>query len=93
MEHVHERCRYDPCTRLGELEPIVLFQRQENGQAVGFHITKGAYAALNGGCGECYGRTPWGPFCRLQIYQYRVISSRVIHDAELLRQIREEIFT
>ena len=87
---VHKNCRWDPNTELGSAEPIVVYQKSTYGDVIPFHITVTDYVKLNGGCGVCYGRTPWGPFCRLKIYDYRVVYVQVVHDPAILREIDEE---
>ena len=87
---VHKNCRYDPDTTLGIAEPVVVFKRDSRGDVIPFHITVTDYVKLNGGCGVCYGRTPWGPFCRLKIYDYRVIYVKIVRDPLEIESILEE---
>ncbi len=93
MEKLHKNCSYSPNTRLGELESVVVYHRHYTGQIIPFHITKVAYSKLNGGEGICYGRTPWGPFCRLKIYNFRVISYKIIRDSKTVEEILEDLTT
>ena len=87
-----KRCRYDPNTCLGELESVVLYHFLHTGELIPFHITKVEYAKLNNGCGRCYGRTPWGPFCWLKVYDYRVMSYHIERDPDVLKKILEDLF-
>ena len=87
---IHKNCRFDPNTRLGAREPIVIFQQSIRGDVIPFHITKSDYVKLNGGCGVCYGRTPWGKYHRLKIYDYRVIFAVVVNDPNELQKIFED---
>lgn len=88
-----KRCTYNPNTKLGELESIVVYYFPSSTVVVPFHISKIEYAKLNAGNGRCYGRTPWGPFCWLKIYDYRVISFYVEQDSKKLKEIQEELFS
>ena len=88
------RCSYNPNTALGELESVVVYYYHDfSKMAVPFHITKTEYAKLNGGSGRCYGRTPWGPFCWLKIYEYRVVSFYIERDPNKLKEIHENLYS
>ena len=87
------RCTYNPHTRLGELESIVVYYYPVSNMIVPFHISKTEYVKLNAGNGRCYGRTPWGPFCWLKIFDYRVISFYVERDPKKLQEIHEDLFS
>ena len=82
---------YNDETPLGSLEPIVLYQRLYNGKLIGFHVTECEFAQLNGGRGKLRGRTPWGPWCWLKVYDYRVVGVSIIRDREVIREIKEEL--
>ena len=77
---------YNPNSELGPLECVVLFHRQENGNFIPFHITEQAYVSLNGGKGIVYGRTPWGPVCKLKVYCYRVITYKIVDNVDELEE-------
>ena len=57
-----------------------------------FHITEVDYAQLIDGNGKCYGRTPWGPWCRLKIFRYEVVGIRIVRSPEELKRIEEDMF-
>ena len=91
--NLDSRCKYNPNTPLGELESVVLYHYAYGGFMVPFHITKIEYAKLNNGRGRCYGRTPWGSFCWLFIYEYRVVTYHIEQDPEKIKKIKEEMFS
>ena len=58
-----------------------------------FHITEVDYARLNAGDGECYGRTPYGPWCRLKIFNYGVEEYSEVTDADEIAAIEEDLYS
>lgn len=78
---------YDPRSELGEREPYVVYFRRDDGSNIPFHITPYALTQIEGGEGDIYGRTPWGPWCRLHVYRYFVVSYRIVDDINELEAI------
>ena len=86
-----EECDYIPGTPLGRREAIVFYFKDRDKNPYGFHVTDQQYAKLNGGEGRIYGRIPWGPFCELQIYDYKIVASNIIRDQKKLEEIAAEL--
>lgn len=86
-----DECDFIPQSPLGRLEAIVLYFKDKDKHPYGFHVTDLQYAKLNGGEGRIYGRTPWGPFCELQVYDYKIIASNIIRDQKKLEEIATEL--
>ena len=90
--NLHKKCTYDAHTRLGSLEPIVIYFRRVN-PPIPFYITQVAYAQLNDSQGKCYGRTPFGPWCCLKIFAYEVVGIRTIHDPKVIEEIENDLYS
>lgn len=88
---IDKKCKYIPQTFLGRREAIVLYFKDIERYPYGFHVTDLQYAKLNGGKGRIYGRTEWGPFCELDVYEYNIISSNRIEDKNKLEEIAAEM--
>ena len=89
--NLHKKCTYDANTRLGRLEPIVIYFRRQD-PPIPFHITEVDYAKLIDGEGRCYGRTPYGPWCLLKIFRYEVIAYRAIRDPKVIEEIENDLY-
>ena len=48
---------------------------------------------MNAGDGECYGRTPYGPWCRLKIFNYGVEEYSEVTDADEIAAIEEDLYS
>ena len=70
---------------------MIYFRRAK--PSIPFHITEVDYANLIDGCGKCYGRTPWGPWCRLKIFAYEVVGVRIVRDPDEIKKIEDELYS
>ena len=84
---------YNSNTRLGKAQPYVLTKSCPNGRfkLLYFHVDPMEIVKLNGGCGDIYGRQEWGPWCLLRVFRYRVVSFKIIHDKEKIKELEEEL--
>ena len=73
------------------LESVVLYYYRPRDVPIGFYVTEQEFVSLNGGRGTLIGRTPWGPWCRLKIYDYRVVGVCIIRDKATLAEIKERM--
>lgn len=88
---IKKPCEWIPGTELGSFEGIVLYFKNKDKNPDGFHVTFEQYNKLVGGNGKIYGRTRWGPFCELWVYDYYIITNNIIRDEKRLKQIAEEL--
>ncbi|MBE6531389.1 MAG: hypothetical protein E7679_04800 [Ruminococcaceae bacterium] len=69
-------------TKYGVLEPYLVYWAEsvKPNNKIPYHIARQELDKLsdNNGCGTVYGRTQWGPYCKLICAFYKVISIRIL---------------
>lgn len=78
-------------TKYGTLEPYLIYWAKSvrPNNVTPYHITQHELDKLsdNNGCGHIYGRTEWGPYCKLICSFWRVIGI-IILEGDLLRECK-----
>lgn len=86
------RCDYNSSTKYGDVLPVVLYFKDYKGDVFPFHISKKSYCELVRGNGRVYGRTPWGPWQKLFVYNYKVRSCENVQNNSILQELDSDLF-
>ena len=79
------RVGVDVKSKLGACEPFCFYASKKSSiknKDVPYHVSYSQLNRLEGGKGEIYGRTEYGPFCLLRIYGFKIIYLRVLPESE-----------
>ena len=75
----------------GGFLPYCFFLKTDPALGTPFWISNEEFQKLSSaGNGKVFGRTQWGPWCRLWIYRFTIVNSEVLRDPVLLEELREK---
>ena len=91
FEHkLKRKWRYNPFGFYKQFMPYVLFKKDDKQGLFPFYISTEAFKSLGEyGIGKCYGRTEWGPWCKLRIRYFMILDADIVRDSVKLGELED----
>lgn len=89
LEHkLRQKWMYTPLGPYKHFMPYIVYGKEDKQRLFPFYVSTEAFKSLGEyGNGKCYGRTEWGPWCKLRVRYFMIVDREIVRDRDKLIEL------